>query len=205
MTDISDYCAMYSSPLPPIAESILNKTLARLDGHMTVGRLTAELLRFMIVSHKYETIAEVGSLIGFSAISMALALPLGGKIWTIEENENVYEELVFNVNTYYLNSIITPILSEGIDWLKKINRKFDMLFLDARKEDYAENYSTITSSVASGGTLIIDNTFCKGGVLNPQKKWEKSIAEVNSRLSRDSMFQVVLLPIRDGITIAYKP
>jgi caffeoyl-CoA O-methyltransferase len=202
--EIQEYCETHSTRLPALADAVLQATSDHPRASMTIGRLVGGLLRLLIVSNRYERILEIGSFAGFSAILMALSMPDGGHLWTLEENLSHYQLLRENIRKCGLSSRITAINAEGFTWLKESGISFQMILLDARKELYAENYTLLTDHLDPRGLLIVDNTLCRGKVLSPETAWETGTAKFNQMLAHDGRFHVSLVPVRDGLTLAYR-
>lgn len=200
--EIAEYCRTHSSLEPKSARNIRIRTLQHTKHTMLVGEVVGNLLRLLSLLTAPRSVLEIGSFTGYSIATIASCLSNGARAWAIEEDSEAFKILEQNLSLERLLDIVTPVHAEGFDWLARSGHSFDFIFLDARKELYPANLDLILSRVNPSGLLVVDNTLARAGVLAPSRPWEMAIHSFNEILCRDQRFKTVLLPIRDGITIA---
>ncbi len=198
------YCQNHCSEESDCAKTIIEESRGHVKSSQAVGRLVGNLLRVIAGASKCRTILEIGSYMGYSAAMMATAMPPGGRLWALEEDESTYAQLCRNIRQNSLENSITPILAEGFAWLADYKGQFDLIFLDARKELYSNKLDLLYNRIVPYGVLAVDNTLAGGKVLAPTHDWEVAMAHFNRSLMKDPRFTVVQLPIRDGFAIALR-
>jgi len=172
-----------------------------LSGHFQ-GRILSMLSK-MISPYR---ILEIGTYTGYSAICLAEGLTEDGKLYTIDINE----ELEDRVRQYFLeskyNQQIDLIIGDALNLIPRLNESWDIVFIDADKKNYTKYFNMVVASVKSGGYIIADNVLWSGKVVEKDHLDEDTLAlrVFNDTLSKDPRFEVVLLPVRDGLLIARK-
>lgn len=153
-----------------------------------------------------KNILEIGTFTGYAALCLAEGLAANGKITTLDVNE----ELAYLPRKYFAESEF----SEKIDFrlqdakvfLKETDEVFDLVFIDADKENYVEYFKLIKSKVKSGSVIMFDNVLWYGKVLeeNPKQESTKKIKELNDLAAQDTDFENLILPLRDGVNLIRK-
>ena len=172
-----------------------------LSGHFQ-GRILSMLSK-MISPYR---ILEIGTYTGYSAICLAEGLTEDGKLYTIDINE----ELEDRVRQYFLesnyNQQIDLIIGDALNLIPRLKESWDIVFIDADKKNYTKYFNMVVASVKSGGYIIADNVLWSGKVVEKDHLDEDTLAlrVFNDTLSKDPRFEVVLLPVRDGLLIARK-
>jgi predicted O-methyltransferase YrrM len=172
--------------------------------------LFLEMISHMI---KPKAILEIGTFTGYSAIQFAKGLAENGKIVTIDINE----ELEILARKYFkksgLEDKIDFRIGDARSIIADLNMEFDLVFIDADKEQYLEYYELALAKTRKGGFILADNVFWSGKVLNPNKRTSKSkkadketkgIVAFNKYVKNDKRVEKMILPLRDGITIIRK-
>ena len=171
---------------------------------MLTGRIEGRLLKMLAQLVEARRIIEIGTFSGYSAISMAEALPEGGYIVTCELDPVAvqFAKRFFNESPYGKKII----LEEGpaLGTLKKLSGSFDMAFIDADKENYLNYYEALLPMIRSGGLIVVDNVLWSGRVLNPQETSDHAIQKFNQRVTCDHRVEKVMLTIRDGVSLLRK-
>ena len=196
----------------PELESIRQRLIAGRADFMSVSPFEAKLLQFLVRTSKVETIVEIGALFGYSAVAMAKALPAHGKVYSIEKSEQNYKELMITDNAVECREQIDFILGDALEELKDLQEKgpFDMVFIDANKGAYVEYLNWAEKNVKKGGIIVGDNTFLFGGVYgesrDPQMgaKQVQVMKEFNRRLADPLMYNSIIIPTFEGMTVAQK-
>lgn len=165
-----------------------------------IGSLISILLRISSPRH----CLEIGAFTGQTTAVIADTLSEGASLVSLEEDHATFSVLQENLRACGLGSKVQAICSEGFKWLREYDRKFDFILLDARKEFYFNSYDLLVSRLLPGAVLIVDNVLCHGHILSPNRDYVLSMSEFNRILAEDRRMSVAMLPIRDGITIAYK-
>ena len=147
---------------------------------------------------------EIGTYTGYSTICLAEGLSKNGKIDTIDKNE----ELIKIQNKYfeesgYRNKIIQH-TGHALDILKNLNEKYDIIFIDADKENYINYFNQVSNKLSKNGIIISDNVLWSGKVLDSKQKDEETstLVKFNKIINEDKRFTSIILPIRDGISIS---
>ncbi len=183
-----------------------NKEVLRprmLSGHFQ-GRVLS-LFSHMI---KPKAILEIGTYTGYSAIALAEGLEKGGTIVTIDKNDELEERVKGYFEEAGLTNTVKFIVGNALEELPKLEGPFDLVFIDADKENYRKYYDLIFDKLKSGAYILIDNVLWSGKVLvNNSEKLDvdtQAIIDFNAYVHKDSRVQNVLLPIRDGLMILRK-
>ncbi len=205
---IEDYIRKNSSKEPEILKDLNKETYLKvLNPRMLSGHLQGRFLSIITKLIKPKKILEIGTYTGYSAICMAEGLIENGIIHTIDINE----ELVSIQNKYFAkskcnNSIIQHV-GDARNIIKNINEKFDLVFLDADKENYIEYYELVIEKVKKGGLIIADNVLWTGKVVEPEKdddELTQYLIDFNKMINEDDRVENIILPLRDGLNIILK-
>ncbi len=193
------------------AESALLKKLNRetnarvMMPRMISGHLQGRVLAMFSQMLKPHTILEVGTYTGYSALCLAEGLQPGGTLYTIDINEEL-EEMVrgYFAEAGFADRIDYRI-GNALQVIPTLNAEFDMVFIDADKENYAAYYDIVFPMVKQGGYIIADNVLWSGKVVGPKiDKDTRAIMDFNKMIQDDVRVENVLFPIRDGLLIARK-
>jgi caffeoyl-CoA O-methyltransferase len=179
-----------------------NELLEYID--MLSGPIVGGLLQQLIKISKAKTVLEIGTFTGYSAIKMAEALPEDGEVYTLEMNLK-YQKIV---ESHFKKSLhankIRLIKGNAQQTLDLLDVTFDLVYLDGDKLRYQFYVDKVLPKLISGGLIVADNVLWDGAVLNPQDHKSQSIADFNRNMKLDSRVEVILLPIRDGLSIIRK-
>lgn len=192
--------------MPSAHESYRGEDWSGSDADMQVGHLEGSFLKFLVRISNAKLILEVGTFTGGSALAMAEALPEDGQIFTIDINGG---------NTHHIalahcqkapreKAKINWFVSDAHQTIQILKAVFDIAFIDADKEGYSDYWDLIVPRIRTGGLIIADNTLWEGRVLRPRRQSDRAIAAFNKKILADKRFDVLLLPIRDGVTLAIK-
>ena len=171
---------------------------------MTTGRIEAGLLKLLARLVGARRILEVGTFGGYSALSMAEALPEDGTLVTCE-NDPV--AIAFAQKHFYESphgKKIKQMKGRALDSIKKLKGTFDMAFIDADKINYGNYYEAILPMIRPGGLIAVDNVLWSGRVLDPQDESDRAIHQFNERVIKDQRVESVLLTVRDGLNCIIK-
>lgn len=203
---IHEYCEKYSFSADPLLEEIERATnLETLAPRMLSGQLQGAFLTLISKIMSPQTILEIGTFTGYSAICLANGLKPGGKLITIEYNpENALIAQRFFDQSPIRDSIIMHI-GDAKTIIPTLENEFDLVFIDADKDGYAEYFDLVIDKCHSGSVILVDNVLWSGKVLdkNPDKK-TTIIHEFNLKVAADPRIESIILPLRDGIQMIRK-
>jgi caffeoyl-CoA O-methyltransferase len=172
---------------------------------MLSGHLQGRLLSMLSSMIRPKYILEIGTYTGYSALCLSEGLQAGGKLITIDINE----ELEDRVRQYFREAgaqdKIDFRIGNAVDIIPQLKEKFDLVFIDADKENYSRYFDLVIDRVNLNGFILADNVLWSGKVIEQkQDKDTKAIVEFNARVHADSRVENVLLPVRDGIMVMRK-
>ncbi len=205
---LSEYAATHSEPESDILKKINREThLKVMLPRMLSGHLQGQVLSMLSCMIQPKTILEIGTYTGYSALCLAKGLQNDGKLITIDIN-NELEELVRGyLEQSGLSSKIEYRIGNAIEIIPTLTESFDLVFIDADKNNYSNYFDLTIDKVRKGGFLIADNVLWSGKVLLPQDKMDKDtrlIDAFNKKVQLDKRVENVLLPIRDGLMLVRK-
>ena len=205
---IQEYSEKHTSPENPLLQKINRETNANfLYPRMLSGHLQGRILAMISQMIKPKNVLEVGTYTGYSALCMAEGLMEDGKIITIDINE----ELEGKINAFFKESeysnVIDFRIGDAAEIIPQLKMTFDLVFIDADKENYLNYYELCLEKMNSGGFLVADNVLWSGKVVEEAKSNDietKSLIEFNAMVQNDVRVENVLLPVRDGLMIVRK-
>ena len=205
---INNYAKDHSCSETKLLSELRRETeLKCINPIMLSGEYQGRLLSLISKIKQPKKILEIGTFTGYATLCLAEGLETSGKIYTIDKNE----ELIKIQNKYFLKSKyhknIIQYTGDALEIIPKINSKFDLIFLDADKENYNKYLEIIIPKLNKKGILISDNVLWHGKVLSDKKnqdKVTKGIDTFNKDLVENKNFQTFMLPIRDGLSISIK-
>ena len=166
---------------------------------MVSGRTVGRFLKLQAQLLEARRILEVGTFSGYSALSMAEALPKDGRLYTCDEDPAA----IAVAKRYFAESPHGSkiILLEGnaLDSIADLNETFDMAFIDADKTNYLNYFNAILPILRSGGLIVADNVLWGGRVLDPKEESDHAIHQFNEAVYRDERVEALMLPVRDGL------
>ena len=202
---LADYLNKNSEKEPEILSRLSKETHQKiLQPRMLSGHIQGRFLSFISKIKSPEKILEIGTYTGYSTICLAEGLSKNGKIDTIDKNE----ELIKIQNKYFEESgfrnKIVQHTGNALDILKNLNEKYDIVFIDADKENYINYFNQVSNKLSKNGIIISDNVLWSGKVLDSHQKDEETstLVEFNKIVNHDKRFKSIILPIRDGISIS---
>ena len=200
------YAEEQSTPESPALQQINRDTYANvLMPRMLSGHLQGRLLAMISQMIKPKLVLEIGTYTGYSAICLAEGLRPGGKVITIDKNEEIEGRIRSNFRSAGVAELIDLRIGSAQDIILTLEGPFDLVFIDADKERYSLYYDLVIDKLNSGGIILADNVLWSGKVLDaaPDKD-TRAILDFNQKVNSDPRVENVLLPIRDGIMLARK-
>ena len=206
--DIWKYICEHSSKEEKLLSELRRETEIKcLNPIMLSSVFQGNLLSIISKIKNPRKILEIGTYSGYSTLCLADGLSDDGQIHTIDKNE----ELLHVQKKYFDKSIhqkkIIQHTGNALNIIPNLNLKFDIVFIDADKENYSEYLKMILPNMNKGAVLITDNILWHGKVVNQDKEIDyktRKIAEFNKNLANESSLKSIIIPIRDGISIAVK-
>jgi predicted O-methyltransferase YrrM len=178
-----------------------------LGSRMISGHLQGAVLTMLSKMIRPERILEIGTFTGYSAICLAKGLQPGGKLITIEIDDELQNFAARFIKKARLENTIEQLIGPALEIIPGLAGPFDLVFIDAHKPEYPAYYEAIFDKVNRGGYIIADNTLWNGKVLEKPETddWQtQGIIAFNSLIKNDTSVEKVILPIRDGMTIIRK-
>jgi predicted O-methyltransferase YrrM len=203
--DIQRYCEAHTSPESPVLQALNRTTHARvLMPRMLSGHLQGQLLAMYSNMMQPRRILEIGTYTGYSAICLAQGLQEGGKLITIDKNEELEDMMRDAWQSAGLQDKIELHLGNALDILPHLEGPFDMVFIDADKKNYLKYYHMVVPKMRLGGLIMADNVLWSGKIVNPDARDTdtRALREFNDFVMNDERVETLLLPVRDGIMMA---
>ncbi|MEK6782519.1 MAG: class I SAM-dependent methyltransferase [Bacteroidota bacterium] len=203
---LSEYSERHTSPESDLLKKITRDTNARvMMPRMLSGHLQGRFLSMVSKMIRPKNILEIGTYTGYSAICLAEGLSPGGRLFTLDVNE----ELESRVRSYFseagLDKVVDYRIGDALKIIPELHITFDLVFIDADKENYSNYFDLVINKVSTGGYLLADNVLWSGKVLDPKPdKDTRAIVEFNKKILADCRVENVLVPVRDGILMMRK-
>lgn len=203
---IDDYVVAHSAKEPELLAKLTRETNQKiLQPRMLSGHYQGRILSLISKIKSPESILEIGTYTGYSALCLAEGLKENGKLHTIDINEELYDfqKKYFDASEYA--NQIKQYLGNAINIISEIQEKFDLVFIDADKPNYPAYFELIIEKMKPGGLILSDNVLWSGKVVEPLDTEDEStqaLLHYNKLLAEDKRLETVLLPIRDGLTIS---
>lgn len=177
------------------------------DWHMLSGHVQGRYLSLISKMLNPGHILEIGTFTGYGTLCLAEGLSENGKITTLDIDASLQEFYLPYFDRSGFREKIEPVIEDAVEYLKKSNDRYDLVFLDANKKKYTEYFELLVPKMNRGGVLLADNTLWKGKVLETIHKDDKmtqALFDFNAHVANDERVEVVLLPLRDGISLIRK-
>lgn len=204
--ELENYIEKHSAAEPELLQQLNKETYQKilqprmLSGHFQ-GRVLSMLSKIIQPKH----ILELGTYTGYATLCMAEGLATNGTIDTIDINEELEDiQQKYFGKSPFKDQIIQHV-GNALDIIPTLNKKFDLVFIDADKENYINYWNLIVPMMNKGGIILSDNVLWSGKVLEDVQKNDKStpiLLEYNKIVNEDPRVETVLLPIRDGLTVS---
>ena len=201
--EIEQYAEAHTTAPTELLHRLAEETKATLERPtMLTGTIEGRLLELLVFGLGARRVLELGTYSGYSAISMAAALPPGGHIDTCEVDETHAAVAKRYIEEAGYADRITIHLGPALETIARIEGDFDFVFIDADKVNYMAYYEALLPRIADGGLMAIDNTLWSGRVLETeQDESTKAIVELNDHIAADDRVVAVQLSVRDGVTL----
>ncbi|WP_406683002.1 O-methyltransferase [Seonamhaeicola sp. MEBiC1930] len=207
--ELDSYVVQHSENEPELLQQLTRETYQKiLQPRMLSGHYQGRLLSMISKLVNPKNILEIGTYTGYSALCLAEGIQASGELHTIDINEELinFQRRYFAKSDY--DKQIIQHLGNALEIIPKLDKTFDLIFIDADKENYPNYFNVIIDKLNSGGIILSDNVLWSGKVLDTKFKKEDTstpaLIEYNKLLKDDTRVETVLLPIRDGLTISRK-
>ena len=202
---IAEYLSQNSDKEPKILSKLNKETHQKiLQPRMLSGHIQGRFLSLISKIKSPLHILEIGTYTGYGTLCLAEGLATNGKIFTIDRNE----ELINIQNKYFEESgnrdKIIQLTGNAIDILMDLNENFDLIFIDADKENYIKYFDIVSKKLNPNGIIISDNVLWSGKVVEESDNDQETdtLKKFNKLLSQDERFETIILPLRDGLSIS---
>jgi len=205
---IQQYTDTYSNVDDPILEEVERSThLHTIAPQMLSGRVQGKLLNWLATLLQAEHILELGTFTGFSAICLARGLKDSpkSKVVTIESNGELSFLIKKNLQLAGVEHKIESLIGDALKIIPSRTEKWDMVYIDANKQEYIDYFNLVIEQVRPGGFIVTDNVLWSGKVVfEPEDVDARVIHQYNQMLANDPRVEVIMLTVRDGLSIAKK-
>lgn len=203
---LENYVAAHSENEPDLLARLNRETHQKiLQPRMLSGHFQGRVLAMLSKIINPKNILEVGTYTGYATLCMAEGLAAGGTIDTLDNNEELFDfQRKYFDQSSWAGQIVQH-LGNALEIIPTLNKKFDLVFIDADKENYINYFNMIVPMMNRGGIILSDNVLWSGKVLETVKGNDKStkvLLKYNELLKNDVRVETVLLPIRDGLTVS---
>ena len=204
--DLEDYIEQHSQKEPELLKTLNKETYQKiLLPRMLSGHFQGRVLSMLSKLIRPLNILEIGTYTGYSALCLCEGIQDNGILHTIDIKEELVDFQRKHFDKSPWGNQIVQHLGEAVDIIPNIDAKFDLVFIDADKENYLNYFELIVPKMNKGGIILSDNVLWSGKVvepLHPNDLSTKILLEYNHLLANDARVETVLLPIRDGLTVS---
>jgi len=206
--ELDDYVVKHSQDEPKLLQQLNRETYQKiLQPRMLCGHFQGRILSMISKLVNPKNILEIGTYTGYSALCLAEGIKADGELHTIDIDEELYEFQRKYFDKSEFGHQIYQHLGNALEIIPKLDITFDLVFIDADKENYSNYFNCVIDKLNAGGIILSDNVLWSGKVieaLQPDDTSTKALIEYNTLLKNDNRVETVMLPIRDGLTISRK-
>jgi predicted O-methyltransferase YrrM len=201
---VEQYAVEHTTPEPPWFAALAEETRAGTRAPtMMVGTLEGRFLAAVVAMVRPRLVLEIGTFTGYSSLSMAEALPADGRIITCDISEEHVAIARRHIGASPFADRIEIRVGPAIDTIATLPGPFDLVFIDADKPGYLAYYEATLAKLAPEGVIVADNVLWSGRLLDPAEDDDstRAIREFNDHVLADERVDVVMLPLRDGVSL----
>ena len=205
--EIEQYAEAHTTPESSLLAQITRDTyLEVLQPRMLSGHLQGRVLSMLSNMIRPNAILEIGTYTGYSALCLAEGLSAHGTLLTIDKNIELYDRANAYFSESEFASKIQMLKGNALNIVPDLKQKWDLIFIDADKENYQNYYDLTLPNLNKGGFIIADNVLWSGKVIDANESDVDTIAlrSFNTALIEDIRVEVLMLPVRDGLTVVRK-
>lgn len=203
--DINQYVEQHSQQEPELLQKLQRETFQKiLQPRMLSGHFQGRVLSMLAKLIRPKSILEIGTYTGYSALCLAEGMQTEGNLYTIDKNEELedFQRKYFDLSPW--GKKIHQYVGNALEIISQIDVEFDLVFIDADKQNYPNYFDIILPKMKSGGVILSDNVLWSGKIVESVKKGDndtKALLHYNKKINEDPRVETVLLPIRDGLTV----
>ncbi len=205
--ELDNYVVAHTQPEPELLQKLNRETWSKvLQPRMLSGHYQGRVLSMISKMVNPQAILEIGTYTGYSALCMMEGIQKNGVLHTIDHNEELFslQRKYFDLSGF--GKQIIQHVGEALEIIPTLDKTFDLVFIDADKENYSNYFELVVPKMKSGGIILSDNVLWSGKVLETPKKDDvdtPALIAYNKLINSDPRVESVLLPIRDGLTITH--
>lgn len=206
--EIDDYILNHTSEEDEVLKNLRRETnLKIMAPRMLSGHLQGKLLTLLSKIKAPNRILEIGTFTGYSAICLAKGLVRGGKLFTIDVNDELADFSNKYIKKAELDSSIEAIIGPALDIIPKLKENWDLVFIDADKREYLDYYKAVIDNLNPGGIILVDDVLWDGKVIEEiakKDKQTKAIVDFNNYIQEDERVENIIIPLRHGLSVIRK-
>lgn len=206
--ELDNYVCDHTTGESPVLYALNRAThLSVLQPRMLSGHFQGRLLSMISHMIRPEKVLEIGTYTGYSALCFLEGLAAGGKIITIDINEELEDIVREYIERAEATDKIAYILGDAMELIPSIDEQFDLVFIDADKKNYCSYYDLVFDKVKPGGYILADNVLWSGKVTGDYEKADadtRMLMDYNRKVQEDPRVENILLPVRDGLMLSRK-
>ena len=208
MDPLERYIRENSTPQGDVLEWLERESWLRTShGRMVAGPEVGALLNLLVRELQPRRVLELGTFTGYSTIWMATALPEGGRLDTLEINDELEDFIREAFRRAGVDDRVRLVIGDALDILPMVDEAYDLVYIDANKRDYVAYYQAVVDLVRPGGLIVADNVLWDGKVCAgepPRDQQTRGILAFNDLVAGDARVENFILPLRDGLNIIRK-
>lgn len=202
---LKEYMHKHSKTDSPFLSKVTQETYANIElAQMICGPLVGNLLKFLVRISDAKLVLDVGTFVGFSALTLAEAMDVGGKVITCENNEIHFEIAKKNIKAHPNGNKVELFFGDALDCINSVQELLDLSFLDANKKDSIDQYNLLVEKTRPGKAIVVDDALWKGEIIEMSEPKHLIMDELNKFILKDPRVENVLIPLRNGINLVYK-
>ncbi len=203
---VEAYAAAHTSAPAPFLQALAAETRETLDSpQMLTGEIEGRFLEFLVFLSQPQLVLEIGTYSGYSALSMAQALPAGGRIVTCELDPERVAFAQRHIARADLSERVEVREGPALETLAALEGPFDLVFIDADKGGYHDYYEAVLPKLSARGLIVVDNVLWSGRVAQPASEDDtdstRALRAFNDHVAADDRVVNVMLSVRDGVTL----
>lgn len=203
---VEEYAAAHTSPAAGFLRALAAETRSTLDSpEMLTGEIEGRFLEFLVFLAQPRLVLEIGTYSGYSALSMAVALPDGGRIVTCELDRDRIEFARRHIEEAGFGERIEVRQGPALETIGALDGPFDLVFVDADKAGYHDYYEAVLTKLSPRGLIVVDNVLWSGRVAQPPADDDsdstRALRAFNDHVAADPRVVNVMLSVRDGVTL----
>jgi predicted O-methyltransferase YrrM len=205
---LDNYVTAHSEDEPELLQQLNRETYQKiLQPRMLSGHYQGRVLSMISKLVSPKTILEIGTYTGYSALCLAEGLQTDGELHTIDINEELFDFQRRYFDASGFGKQIHQHLGNALDIIPQLDKTFDLVFIDADKENYSNYFHAVIDKINPGSIILSDNVLWSGKViekLDPEDTSTKALIEYNKLLKADNRVETLMLPVRDGLSFCRK-